>query len=397
MTGRRTARSRLQRRMARRQAVFLGTSCLCLFLLVFLVFVFTSQREGGGEVLTRGELTLPEEPYEIAEGHEGAEGTLAPGSVTLALGGDVAFCLGMEDFIVGGGGAYPWEEIAPLLRYYDFTVVNLEGPLCRPGKANPDQDALMRGDAACAQPMAEAGVDAVCLANDHAMDYGSPGLEQTLNILHGVGISSVGAGPSLQAAEQSLVLKGRDGTRLALLAFCDVAPASYGAGDTTPGIACADPVRVREAVEKAAAGNHYVVVFLHWGELGSTEANARQRELATLCARAGADLVVGCHPQLVQGAEMIDGTPVFYSLGNLVFSPRSEDGKKGILLGCRFAGGALAGVEVLPLSIEDGRPRLMAQEQAENFLAAFLAASPGVPLSAASRPDSVILRMMSGN
>ncbi|MBC7246250.1 MAG: CapA family protein [Actinobacteria bacterium] len=390
--GRRTARSRLQRRIARRQAVFLATSCLCLFLLVFLVFMATSRKEGGGETVTRGQVALPQEPDGTGED------TAAPGSITLALGGDVAFCLGVEDLVAGGREAYPWEGISSLLRDYDFTVVNLEGPLCRPGQANPDQDAsFMRGDAACAPPMAEAGVDAVCLANDHVMDYGSPGLEQTLNILHGVGVSSVGAGPSLQAAEQPLVLKGKDGTRLALLAFCDVAPASYGAGESTPGIACADPARVSEAVARAVAENPYVVVFLHWGEVGCAEVSPRQRELAELCAGAGADLVVGCHPHLVQGAEMVEGTPVFYSLGNLVFSPRSEEGKRGILLGCRFSGGELAGVEIQPLLVEDGRPRLLPREEAEGFLAAFMAASPGMPLRVAGRAGSAVLMMGSGN
>jgi hypothetical protein len=94
---------------------------------------------------------------------------------------------------------------------------------------------------------------------------------------------------------------------------------------------------------------------------------------------------------------MVGGTPVFYSLGNLVFSPRSEEGKRGILLGCRFSGGELAGVEIQPLLVEDGRPRPMPREEAETFLGAFMAASPGMPLYVAGRPGSAVLVMGSGN
>lgn len=384
----RAVRSRVQKRIARRQAVFLLTGCACLFLFVVLVFMATAPRTGDGEVITEGEVTVPGETY--SSENEAA----IFGNVSLCLGGDVAFAVGVNDHEAAGGAACPWEEVAALLKGYDFTVVNLEGPLCRPGPPNPDQPStVMRGDAACAAPMAEAGVDAVCLANDHAMDYGSQGLEQTLNVLHGVGISSVGAGSALQGAEQPLLLKGKDGTTLALLSFCDVAPASYAAGDAAPGIASADTARMEEAVRKAAAESPYVVVFLHWGSIGTVEVSPRQRELAALCARAGADLVVGCHPHVVQGAEMIAGTPVFYSLGNLVFSPQSEEGKRGILLGSRFAGGKLAGIEVLPLLVDEGRPRLLPQEQAEAFLGAFTASSPGVPLITAGRFGTVVLEM----
>ena len=389
---RRAARSRVQRRIARRQAVFLATTCACLLLFVAIVFLATAPRAGDGETITGGEVAVP------GEAQSTASDTAPPGVVSLCLGGEVTFALGMEEYVARSGAAYPWVEIAALLKRYDFTVVNLEGPLCRPGPCNPDQPSSpMRADAACAAPMAEAGIDAVCLANDHAMDYGSQGLEHTLNVLHGVGISSVGAGSALQGAEQPLVLKGKDGTTLALLSFCDVAPASYAAGDAAPGIAAADPARMGEAVRKAAAESPYVVVFLHWGEQGAAEVGDRQRELAALCAQAGADLVVGCHPHVVQGAEMIAGTPVFYSLGNLVFAAQSEEGKRGILLGCRFAGGKLAGIEVFPVLVEEGRPSLLPREQAEAFLGTFAALSPGIPLAIAGGSGSILLEKGTGD
>jgi poly-gamma-glutamate synthesis protein (capsule biosynthesis protein) len=226
--------------------------------------------------------------------------------------------------------------------------------------------------------MAAAGIDAVCLANDHIMDYGASGLEETLNILRAEGLGAFGAGSSAGAAERPLVLEAGNGASIALLSFCDVAPSAYAAGEDAPGISTASLERIVEMVEAAALEAHYVAVFVHWGEVGSQEITPRQREIATACAGAGADLVVGCHPHVVQGIEVLNGVPVIYSLGNLVFSPESEMGKTAIFAGCRFSGGRLSGLEIIPLWVEGARPVPLSGEQAEEALKYLETASPGV-------------------
>ncbi len=353
----------MKKRRMRRQTVFLTAFGVLLTLTVAAVFLITAPRENAAEP-PRAVGHREEE-----SGTSSSEMTLPSGSVTMALAGDVTFGLDMADFIRVNGPEYPWSEISSLIRGYRFAVVNLEGPLCREGTTNPDQPSYpIRGEVACAGPMAAAGVDVVCLANDHAMDYGSQGLEEALNVLRNAGISCVGAGSSREAAQRPLVLEDESGVRIALLSFCDVAPPSYAAEDSDPGIARADPETMDKAIRGASEENPYVVVFLHWGEIGSADVTTRQRELASVCVRAGADLVVGCHPHLVQPMELLEGVPVFYSLGNLVYFSRKEEGRRGIVLGCLFREGRVAEIQVFPQAVENGRPVAMDASRAVGFL-----------------------------
>ncbi|MBC7253552.1 MAG: CapA family protein [Actinobacteria bacterium] len=372
----RLVQGRLKRNLARRQAAFLTLLGLLVILSSVLVFLATAPGNGGAPP---SEFEAAVEAVEEA----GAGRPETVGTVTVGLGGDVTFALEMAQLVEAYGTSYPWRNLGDLLREYRFVLVNLEGPLCGSMHGVNEEQPFyaMRGDVSCAPSMAEAGVDVVCLGNDHAMDFGSPGLEEALNVLRMAGIDTAGAGSSLKAATEPAVLRDEEGGEVAVLSFSDVGPASYAAGEGRAGVAPAENTVVEEAVRRAAAEYPYVVVFMHWGEIGSSEVTERQRELASVCARGGADLVVGCHPHVVQGMEVVEGIPVFYSLGNLVFYSQSEEGRRSIFLGCRFADGRLERLEVLPILIEAGRPALMSGTAAEDFLRAWSERCPGVDLA----------------
>lgn len=372
---RRTLNNRMKRRRARRQAVFMIVGCALIALLITLVFAFTPSTTPREEVEVRGEQVVPGGEVTV----ENDQGKSPP--LSLGLGGDVCFGLEVADFVAENGPEYPWEEISPLLHSYDISVINLEGPLCRDGNANPDQPSFhVRGEDYCAAPMAEAGVDAVSLANDHIMDYGPQGLEETLNLLRGEEIGSFGAGASEQAASGPLIEENEVGARVALLGFCDVAPPSYGAGEDSPGLSVAALDGIRGKVSEAAEEAPYVVVIFHWGDVGSKGVTPRQRELARACVDAGADLVVGTHPHVIQGVELWKGTPIVYSLGNLVFFSQGEEGRKGLFAGCDFDGGRLTSLELVPLSVEGARPAGAVGAAAEGILREVASASPGVEI-----------------
>lgn len=370
---RRTLNHKMKRRRARRQALFLIGGCALVALLITLVFAFTPSTKKRVEV--QGVKALPEE--ETADELEGEESP----PLSLGLGGDVCFGLDVAPFIAGNGPGYPWSEITPLLESYDITAVNLEGPLCHGENPHPDQPSFhVRGEDSCASPMAAAGVDAVCLANDHIMDYGSQGLEETLNLLRGEGIDSFGAGASGQVAAEPLIKENEGGARVALLAFCDVAPPSYYASEDSPGLSEAALDRIQEMVSAAAEKAPYVVVILHWGDMGSKDITPRQIELAHACVDAGADFVAGSHPHVIQGIEVWEGVPIMYSLGNLVYFSQSEEGKMGLLAGCYFDEGRLTKLEFVPLRVEEARPAGAVGEMAASILQEVASASPGVEI-----------------
>jgi poly-gamma-glutamate synthesis protein (capsule biosynthesis protein) len=225
------------------------------------------------------------------------------------------------------------------------------------------------------------------------MDYGAAGLEETLNTLRAEELGAFGAGSSISAAEQPLVFEAENGATIAMLSVCDVAPASYAAGEDNPGISPLSLERIGEMVEAASQQAPYVVVYVHWGEVGSQEISTRQREIARACVEAGADLVAGCHPHVVQGMELLDGVPVIYSLGNLVFSSESELGKNAIFAGCRFSGGKLTSLEIVPLREEAGRFVPLSGESAENALKYLQEASPGVRLEISPVTGTAAVRL----
>ncbi len=375
----RTTQSRLKRQRAKRQAIFLVLGCTAVVGLVLLVFSLTAPHYDedyeAPSVQAAGEVVEASEAASVTD-----TDTVAP-PLSLGVGGDVTFGPGVSEIVEREGLGYPWGEISSLFGDYDFTVANLEGPLCRGDDTNPNQPSVyMKGDLSCAAPMADAGIDALSLANDHIMDYGASGLEETLNNLRAEQLGAFGAGSDSRAAEQPLVLEADNGADIALLSFCDVAPPGYAAGDGSPGVAQACPERISEAVGQVAQRSPYVAVFMHWGDIGSSEISARQRELALACVRAGADLVVGCHPRVVQGIEVLEGVPVLYSLGSLVFSPETKKGKSAIFAGCRFNGGRLDGLEVIPLGVEGAKPAVLTGEDALEVLRQLGAASPGIEL-----------------
>jgi poly-gamma-glutamate synthesis protein (capsule biosynthesis protein) len=225
------------------------------------------------------------------------------------------------------------------------------------------------------------------------MDYGSQGLEETLNLLHGEEIDSFGAGASEQVAAEPLIKENEEGASVALLAFCDVAPPSYYATEDSPGLSGAALDRIEEMVGTAAEKAPYVVVILHWGDMGSKDITPRQRELARACVDAGADLVVGSHPHVIQGIEVWEGVPIIYSLGNLVFFSQSEEGKRGLFAGCYFDEGRLTALELVPLRVEGARPAGADGEMAASILQEVASASPGVEIEISPQDNKAYVKL----
>ncbi len=390
----RTQQQRLRRQRHRRQSLFLTAWCSLVLGLVFLVFSLTSGRypgEGGGgdtKVETAGAaVEAPAVSLREAERFGGL-------SLSLGLGGDVAFGTSHTAAFQAAGQGSPWEGIKTFLAEYDLTAVSLESPLCRGGSPHPDQASVrLRGDISSAAPMAAAGIDALCLANDHVMDYGARGLEETMNLLRGEKLAVCGAGSDRRAAAQPLVLKSPGGARVALLSYSDVEPRSYAAGEGTPGVNALPSLGELSAAVSAAAGEApYVVVMVHWGEAGGREITSRQREIAYVCARAGADLVVGCHPHFMQGVEMVEGTPVIYSLGDLLY-PQRDGFVGGLLAGCRFEDGYLARLELFAVRCGANGASLLQGEEARKALEELAAVSPGVELRISAGGDSASLEL----
>ncbi|HYF66082.1 MAG TPA: CapA family protein, partial [Herpetosiphonaceae bacterium] len=143
--------------------------------------------------------------------------------------------------------------------------------------------------------------------------------------LDAAGIAHVGAGPNAAAAHAPVVLE-RNGLRLAFLGYVDVpverggfVTESWTAGPDTPGVAWADPAAIAADVGAIRPAVDHVIILLHSGYEGQDTPNEIQRAAAEAALGAGATLVLGAHPHVLQGAETRGGQLIAWSLGNFVF------------------------------------------------------------------------------
>jgi poly-gamma-glutamate capsule biosynthesis protein CapA/YwtB (metallophosphatase superfamily) len=187
----------------------------------------------------------------------------------------------------------------------DAFVLNLECCISSRGTRFPDprKPFFFRAPPVAAERLAELGVDAVTLANNHALDYGPDALLDTLAHLDAAGIAAVGAGANDVLAREPRVVRCGD-LRMRMVA-CSDHPRAYAAGPDRPGIAFADldsalPDWIREAVRPAPDAD-VVLVTPHWGPNMVAEPIRRVRRAAGALVTAGATVVAGHSAHVFQG------------------------------------------------------------------------------------------------
>jgi hypothetical protein len=216
------------------------------------------------------------------------------------------------------GFSWPFEHVRHLIDG-DIVVANLEGPITtRRVPFNPLKDYNYAVDPAAAPALATIGIDAVSLGNNHAMDSGALGLQDTQRLLDASGITSFGAGSNLPEARRPMMMRTAAGT-IAIVPLAENFGADVTAGPSQAGTVALSPQSVQSGVDDARrAGADWVVAMVHWGD-NYAAVNASQRYWAHALARAGYDLVVGTGPHIPNRARMVGDMPVAYSIGNFAF------------------------------------------------------------------------------
>jgi poly-gamma-glutamate capsule biosynthesis protein CapA/YwtB (metallophosphatase superfamily) len=239
--------------------------------------------------------------------------------ITLAFTGDVMFGRTVNSHMLAtaAGDAYPFTYTADFLRGFDLTIGNLECVISLLGTPVP-KSYNFRGDPRAYDRLLHAGFDLVSVANNHSGDYGKAAFLDEFLTLPKRGIIPIGGGQNRRQAHTP-VFKTVRGTTVAFLAYDQIDPFSFAATDTSAGHAWLDEVDLRQDVGVARRGADFVIAFVHWGIEYSTGLTATQRYLAQVAIDAGADLVVGAHPHVIEPYEFYKGKLIVYSLGNFVF------------------------------------------------------------------------------
>jgi poly-gamma-glutamate synthesis protein (capsule biosynthesis protein) len=246
--------------------------------------------------------------------------------------------------------------VAKVLSAADLAVVNLETAVTRRGTPEPKQFHF-RAPASAYEAVKAAGVDAVSIANNHALDYGRVGFADTLDGAAAAGMPVFGGGRTIDEAYAPLILPVR-GVRVAIVGFSQIhtLAKSWKAGPATPGIAIAwDVPRAVAAVRAARERADLVIVFNHWGTERVSCPNRDQKAFAIALAEAGADMIIGAHAHVLQGDGWLGRTYVAYGLGNLVWYVGSAD--TGVLR-VTVRGRSVIRADLVPAVVSaTGRPR----------------------------------------
>ena len=241
----------------------------------------------------------------------------APGEpVTLIFAGDIMLADGPGQTIAQGGD--PLAPFATILEAADYRIGNLEVPVASSGHPHATKIVTFRAEPNTLTVL-QGRFDAVSLANNHSGDYGRDAFVETMQHLANAGIAYFGGGRNLAEAHRPLWIE-KNGLKIAVLGYNEFKPRAFQAGPTWPGVAWSEDDLVIADIRAAkAAGADLVIPFMHWGWEKETQPTERQKTFARMMIDAGAALVVGGHPHVTQGAEIYQGKPIVYSLGNFVF------------------------------------------------------------------------------
>ncbi|MGI6001689.1 MAG: CapA family protein [Candidatus Merdisoma sp.] len=338
--------------------------CAVMLVLSILVCLAAGLVEFSGEETKVSEVpqVYVVEPQELEQDGEGEE---SPDSVqdaeeqeaTLLFAGDLFLTdLLQSKYNQQGISAAASDSLLSVLREADIFMLNEEFPFGTTGEPMEEKEYTFRVDPSYSTVLSELGVDIVTLANNHMLDFGRGPLTETLNTLDQAGIAHVGAGENLDEAK-ALKTFEMGGRTIGFLGASRVIPEhSWNASSGSSGLFTTyDAAALVEQIQKAEESCDFTVVYVHWGIEKNTQPEEYQKTLARQYIDAGADAVIGAHPHVLQGIEFYQGKPIFYSLGNFIFS----NGAYETMLVELTVGGTETEIRLIPCVSEANQMRLL--------------------------------------
>jgi hypothetical protein len=255
--------------------------------------------------------------------------------VRVSFVGDVMVAMLPGELIIKGRD--PFAAFADIFKSGDINIGNLETSVALGGK--PLSKPYVFRASPAVVPVLKKYFHAMSLANNHTGDYGQSALQETFQNLKKGGLDYFGAGYNLSEAHTPLIFE-RKGLRIALLGYNEFFPRQFEAGANRPGVAWSSEDEQVIADIKRALKQHeadIVITYMHWGWEDEPIPSERQRTLARKMIDAGATVVIGSHPHILQAVESYKGGLIAYSLGNFVFDEYDDDaGCTGWLLRLNF-------------------------------------------------------------
>lgn len=305
---------------------FMLTTFTLLAIVIMWVFNYLGSNTGNNENINVGEIIEDESPsislIPTNEPSASPTPTKEPfKDIVLLFSGDIYF----SDYVTkqydkSGIDGILSKDLQEEFKTADIAMINQEFAFSTGGTKAKDKQFTFRVNPKYVKAFTDMGIDIVTLANNHTMDFGEEGLTDSFKTLQDAGILYSGAGNNLEEARDIKYIKVQNKTFAYLSASRVIPETNWNAGDNKAGMLTTyDPANLVADIKKARENSDFVIVYVHWGIERATKPETYQRNLAKAYIDAGADLVVGSHPHVLQGIEYYNSKPIVYSLGNFIF------------------------------------------------------------------------------
>jgi poly-gamma-glutamate synthesis protein (capsule biosynthesis protein) len=268
--------------------------------------------------------------------------------VTVLLGADICPIEGNRPCFLKGDARALFQDLLPEFEQADLSIANLECPLIERPTPTKKTGPVFGEPSACINAIKQAHIDVLNLANNHILDHGEPGLENTLAVCTQAGIQTVGAGPNLDAARRILI-RDLGGLRVGILAV-----AEHEFSIATKDSAGANPLDLVDFVRNVAAHRaqfDYLIVLLHGGDEFFVP-SPRIKETCRFMVEMGAKAVIVQHPHVLGGYEDYRGGHIVYGQGALLMDEAIYRDRpsfhEGFLVKLSIAAVATSSMEIVP-------------------------------------------------
>lgn len=253
---------------------------------------------------------------------------------------------------------YPFRNLKRVFEEADVVFGNLECPLSKDGVIRADKSSILYAPPDSINALKYLDYNIISLGNNHINDYGEGGLIKTTEILKNEKIPFFGAGRNIKEANKEVII-GRTGLKICFLGYTtdETHVKSIIADADTAGCVFYDFKKIGEDIERVKSQSDIICISLHWGHEYYLYPSPEQVELAHQIIDAGAHIVIGHHPHIIQGFERYKRGIIFYSLGNFFFPDFynkfgdlhkwQEESNKSIIAKCEISNGKVGEVEIL--------------------------------------------------